>query len=89
MYKWEKSLKQATVISNTAAAFNRCFNKLYDDMQDHIRHLSYDMIGKGKSSKKTEKVLTELIDLSALKSMQHMAETIFFQAANMTLLCHD
>ena len=47
------------------------------------------MIGKSKSSKKTEKVLTELIDLSALKSMQHRAESIFVQAANMTLLCHD
>ena len=67
-------------------------------MQEHIKTLYSDSISKDKSSQRTDKVLTELRDLSALqqniifalgKSMQHMADTIFVQAANFTLLCRD
>ena len=63
-------------------------------MLDHIRLLFNDTISKGKSSQKTEKVLIDLRELSAfrqnvifglVKSMQHMADTIFLQASNMTL----
>ena len=56
------------------------------------------MIGKGKSSQKTEKILTELRDFSTFqqnvifaqgKSMQHMVATIYVQSYNMTLLHCD
>ena len=96
--KWEKSLKEATVIANKAAAFNRCVNKVHEDMQDQIKTLYSQSITKGKSSQKMDKVLTELRDLSAFqqniifelgKSMQHMADTIFVHAANLTLVRRD
>ena len=56
--KWEKFLKEATDVSNQAAAFNRCVNKVHDD-----RLFFNDMIGK--SSQKTEKIVAKLWDLSA------------------------
>ena len=96
--KWEKSLNQTTVISNQAAVFNRYVKKVHDDMQDHIKTLYNEMISKGKLSQKTDKVLTELRDMAAFqqniiftlgKSMQHMVDTIFVQASNMTLLRRD
>ena len=59
MCKWKKSLKYATVVSNQAAAFNRCVNKVHDDMQGNIRLLFNDM-GKGKSSHKAGKMLNDL-----------------------------
>ena len=94
----EKVSKKATVVSNQAAAFNRYINKVHDDMQDNIRLLFNDMIGKGKSSQKMEKILTEVRDLSAFqqniifalgKSMEHIVDTIIVQASNMTVLCLD
>ena len=71
------------MISNQGAAFNSCV-KVLDNMQDHIKTLFSDMNSKGKSSRKTEKVLNELKDLSVFqqnvifalgKFMQHMADT--------------
>ena len=60
MRKWKKSLKEAKVITNEAATFNRCVNEVHEDMQDHIKTLYSDSISKGKSSQKTDKVLMEL-----------------------------
>ena len=65
--KWEKSLKEATVIPNQAATFNRYINKVHEDMQEHIKSLYSDSLSKGKSSQKTEKVLTKLRNLSAFQ----------------------
>ena len=82
---------------NQAAAFNRCVNKVQDEIQDNLKLLFGEM-GKGKSSHKPEKALNGLKDLASfqqnvnfvlVKSMQHMEDTLFVQAANMTLLHHD
>ena len=78
------------MISNQAAALNRCVNKVHEDMQGHIKTLFNDMISKAKSSQKTEKVLglstfQKNVIFALGKSMQHMAYTILLQASNRTL----
>ena len=76
-----------------AAAFNKCVNRIQDEIHGNLRVLCGEL-GKGKSSQKVDKDLQELKDLTAFqqnvnfilgKSMQHMADTIFVQAANMTV----
>ena len=97
MCKWEKSIKESTVICNQDASLYRCVNKVQNEMQDNLR-LLFGEIGKGKSPHKGEKVFNELKDLTSFqqnvnfvlgKSMQHMADTLFVQAAKMTLLRYD
>ena len=67
-------------------------------MQEYIKILYSDSISKSKSSQKIDKTLTKLRDLSAFqqnvifalgKSIKHITDTIFVQASNTTLLCHD
>ena len=96
MHKWEKSLKESSVVCRQAAAFNRCISKIQDEVQDSLRHLFGDL-GKGKSSQRTEKssllsekpVFQQNITFVLGKSMQHMADTIFVLGANMRLLQWD
>ena len=92
--KWDKALREGTYVCNQAAGFNRCISKLQMDIQDNVRSLETEL-SKGKSSQKAEKSLTEIRDLTTFnqnvsfcmgKAMQHLADVIFLQMGNITLL---
>ena len=95
--KWDKALHEGTYVCNQAAGFNRCITKLQTDIQENIRALEAELT-KGKSSQKAEKALTEIQDLTAFnqnvsfcmgKAMQHLADIMFVQMENITLLRRD
>ena len=44
------------MVCNQAATFNRCMNKIHDEVQDNLRLLFIEL-GKRKSSQKAEKAL--------------------------------
>ena len=83
--KWDKALCKGTYVCNQAAGFNCCITKLQTDIQDNLRSLESESV-KGKSSQKAEKVLMEIMDLTAFnqnvslcmsKVMQHLADILF------------
>ena len=95
--KWDKALREGTYICNQVVGFNRCISKLQSDIQDNLRALETEL-SKGKSSQKSEKVLTEIRDLTTFnqnmsfcmgKSMQHLADILFVQMGYLTLLRRD
>ena len=95
--KWDKALREGTYICNQAAGFNRCISKLQTDIQDNFSALEAEL-SKGKSSQKAEKALAEIRDLTAFnqnvsfymgKAMQRLADILFVQMGNVTLLRRD
>ena len=95
--KWDKALHEGTYVCNQAAGFNRCITKLQTDIKENVRALEAELT-KGKSSQKADKALTEIRDLAAFnqnvsfcmgKAMQHLADIIFVQMGNITLLRWD
>ena len=48
---WEKSAREASVICNQAAGFNRCLFKVQNNIQQQLKTIQTDQ-GKGKSSSK-------------------------------------
>ena len=82
--KWEKSAREASVICNQAASFNRCLT---------IRGES-----KGKGSKKISEASDELqflmnfnssITQTAAKAMEHLTDFVFITMGNSTLARRD
>ena len=72
-------------------------NKVQDEVQDNREFLS-DEMGKLKSSQKAEKapndpkdftIFQQNINFMLEKSMQHMTDSLFVQAANFTLMHRD
>ena len=91
---WDKALREETYVCNQAAGFNRCITKLQTDIQENLRSLESEF-ANGKSSQKAEKALPEIRDLTAFnqnvsfcmgKAMQHLADILFVQMGNITLL---
>ena len=94
--RWEKSAREATVICNQAASFNRCLFKVQQDMQSQLKTVHIDT--KGKSSTKVSTAMDELqylmdfnasISQAAAKTMEHLSEFVFISVANLTLTCRD
>ena len=56
--KWEKSSREATVICNQAASFNRCLFKVQQSMQEQMKTIRSE--SKGKGSAKVSPALDEL-----------------------------
>ena len=56
--RWEKSAREATVICNQAASFNRCLFKVHQNMQDQIKTVCSE--SKGKNSSKVSAAMDEL-----------------------------
>ena len=95
--KWDKALREGTYVPYQAAGFNRCVTKLQTNIEDNLRSLESEL-AKGKYSQKAEKALTEIRDLTAFnqnvsfcmgKAMQHLADILFVQMGNITLLRRD
>ena len=94
--RWEKSEENSYIV-NHAAGFNRCTSELQDRMNSHISMLC-SRINKGKAPKEDSEALTDLKDLMAFHqnvsvtmgtALQHLADSIFVNMANLTLLRRD
>ena len=80
--KWEKSAREATVVCNQSASFNRCLFKVQQDMQSQLKTLRYK--GKGSSTATTAiNELQYLMDFNAsitqavAKTMEHLTDFVF------------
>ena len=94
--RWEKSAREASVICNQAASFNRCLFRVQKDMQNQLRSLRSDCKGKGSSkSSNTMDKLKYLMDFNsnitqaAAKTMEHLSEFVFISMGNLTLARRD
>ena len=94
--RWEKSAREASVICNQAASFNRCLFRVQKDMQNQLRNLRSDCKGKGSSkSSNTMDELKYLMDFNssimqaAAKTMEDLSEFVFISMGNLTLARRD
>ena len=96
MRRWERSAREASVISNQAASFNRCLFKVQQNMQDQLKALRGE--SKGKGSNKASSAADELqylmnfnssITQAAAKSVEHLSEFVFISMGNLTLARRD
>ena len=90
--RWERTAREASVVCNQAASFNRCLFKVQADMQSQIRTIRGE--GKGKGSAKVSEATEELqflmefnssITQAAAKAMEHLTKFVFFTMGNLTL----
>ena len=96
LHKWEKSAREASVICNQAASFNRCLFKVQQEMQAQLKTIRGE--SKGKVSKKISEASDELqflmtfnssITQAAAKSMEHLTDFVFITMGNSTLARRD
>ena len=94
--RWERTAREASVVCNLAASFNRCLFKVQADMQSQLRTVRSE--GKGKGSAKVSEATEELqflmefnssITQAATKAMEHLSEFVFFTMGNLTLARRD
>ena len=94
--KWEKSAREATVVCNQAASFNRCLFKVQQDMQSQLKTLRSE--SKGKGSSKVSAATSELqylmdfnssITQAVAKTMEHLTDFVFISMGNLTLARWD
>ena len=90
--RWEKSAREASIICNQAAGFNRCLYKVQDSMQSQLKVVKADF-SKGKSSSKVSQAVDELqflmefnssITQSMAKTLEHLTDFVFVTVANTT-----
>ena len=75
--RWEKSVREASIICNQAAGFNWCLYKVQDSMQSQLKVIKADF-SRGKSSSKVSQAVDELqflMDFNA-SITQSMAKTL-------------
>ena len=94
--RWEQTAREATVICNQTASFNRCMFRVQQDMASQLK--SARLESKGKSSSKSSEALDELqhlvefnssITQSAAKAMEHLTDFVFVTMGNLTLIRRD
>ena len=94
--RWERSAREASVICNQAARFNRCLFRVQQNMKDQLKTLRAE--SKGKGSAKGSPAADELhylldfnssITQAAPKSMEHLSEFVFITMGNLTLVRRD
>ena len=94
--KWEKSAREASVICNQVASFNRCLFKVQQEMQSQLMIIRGEY--KGKGSKKMSEASDELqflmtfnssITQATAKVMEHLTDFTFITMANSTLARRD
>ena len=95
--RWERAAREDSYIINHAAGFSRCSTELQEKMSQNITLLS-SHLGKGKCSKDVANALNDLRDLMAFHqkvsvamgtSLQHLADSLFVNMANLVLLRRD
>ena len=95
--RWEKAAREASTMCNQAAAFNRCLNKVQDNMRSQLKAIKLEL-GKGKSSTKVSGAAEELqflpdfnsgITQAMAKTFEHLTDFVFVTVANSTLTRRD
>ena len=96
MRRWEKSPREASVICNLAASFNRCLFKVHQTMQDQLKVLRAESKGKGsnKASSAADKLqylmnFNSSITQAAGKSVEYLSEFVFISMGNLILARRD
>ena len=95
--RWERNTKEGSYIVNQAAGFNRCASELQDRM-NHSLVCFQSNFNKGKAPKEVSEALHDLKDYLAFHqnvsiamgtSLQHLADCLFVNMANLVLLRRD
>ena len=95
--RWERNAKEGSYIVNQAAGFNRCASELQDRMNQSLVCLQSNF-NKGKAPKEVSEALHDLKDYLAFHqnvsvamgtSLQHLADSLFVNMANLVLLRRD
>ena len=95
--RWERAAREDSYIVNHTAGFSRCSTELQEKMSQNIALLC-SRLGKGKTSKEVSNALNDLRDLMAFHqkvsvamgtSLQHLADSLFVNMANLVLLQRD
>ena len=94
--RWERLAREASVICNQSASFNRCLFRVQQNMKDQLKALRSE--SKGKASSQFTAAADELnylmdfnssISQAAAKAMEHLSEFIFVSMGNLTLVRRD
>ena len=94
--RWERSAREASVVCNQTASFNRCLVKVQQSMKEQLKVLKAEH--KGKGSAKVSPAVDELhylldfnasISQAAAKSMEHLSDFVFITMGNLTLVRRD
>ena len=95
--RWERNAKEGSYIVSQAAGFNRCASELQDRMNQSFLCLQSNF-SKGKAPKEVSEALHDLKDYLAFHqnvsiamgtSLQHLADSLFVNMANLVLLRRD
>ena len=91
---WEKSPREATVICNQAASFNRCLFKIQQRMQDQLKAIRSE--SKVKTTSKVSTATDELqylmdfyITQTVAKTMEYLTDFVFVSMGNLMLARRD
>ena len=96
LHRWERSAREASVVCNQSASFNRCLFKVQGDMNAQLKIIKSEY--KGKVSKKLTEAAEELqflmdfnsnITQAAAKAMEHLTDFVFLTMGNITLTRRD
>ena len=94
--RWERTAREASVVCNQSASFNRCLFKVQKDMQAQLRTIRSDSKCKGstKSAEATEELqflmeFNSSITQAAAKAMEHLTDFVFITMGNLTLARRD
>ena len=94
--RWERTAREATVVCNQAASFNRCLFKVQGDMHTQVKVIRGE--NKGKVSNKLSEAAEELqflmefnlsITQAAAKAMEHLTDFVFITMGNLALVRRD
>ena len=94
--RWERSAREASVVCNQSASFNRCLFKVQGDMNAQLKIIKSEY--KGKVSNKLTEAAEELqflmdfnsnITQAAAKAMEHLTDFVFLTMGNATLTRRD
>ena len=95
--RWERALREQSVMCNQAACLSRCLTKVQDSMVTQLKSLWVDT-GKGKAAERMQQAVEELeylvtfnrsISQAMQRTMQDLSEGVFISMANLTLACRD
>ena len=94
--RWERTAREASVMCNQTASFNRCLFKVQGEMNAHLKVIRSE--NKGKVSNKLSEVAEELqflmefnssITQAAAKAMEYLTYFVFLTMGNITLTRRD
>ena len=96
LWCWERTAREASVVCNQTASFNRCLFKVQGDMQAQLRVIRLE--NKGKASKKLSDAAEKLqflmefnssITQPTAKAMEHLTDFVFITMGNLALARRD